>query len=79
MDVYRMTFEEDKWVSWESKINLATLVVNNLSTLVVPTMDTVRYASIIENLITKDMHMLVTGPTGTGKTVIIRKLLSSFD
>ena len=78
-DVYSMNFEEGKWVSWNSKIDLDKLIVNNLSTLLVPTVDTVRYAFLIEHLSSKDLNLLVTGPTGTGKTVIIRKLLNSFD
>jgi len=44
--------------------------------LVVQTMDTVRYSYILEQLLIIGKHVYVTGPSGTGKSVMVSSLLA---
>ena len=44
--------------------------------MLVPTLDTVRYSSIMESLLSVQKPVFVTGVTGTGKTVVVQNLLS---
>ncbi len=37
--------------------------------LIIPTPDSVRYTYLLETLVLHDKHVMMTGPTGTGKTV----------
>lgn len=47
--------------------------------LIVPTVDTVRNAFIISRLLQARRHVLVTGGTGTGKTVIVQEQMKMLD
>ena len=44
--------------------------------LLVPTIDTVRYSSIVEWLIANNKQVYLTGSSGTGKSVICQSLLT---
>lgn len=46
------------------------------SEVIVPTLDSVRYTRVLDNLIRNDKHVLLTGATGTGKTVNAQAYLS---
>jgi len=37
--------------------------------LIIPTPDSVRYTYLLETLVLHNKHVMMTGPTGTGKTV----------
>mmetsp|Transcript_10385 Transcript_10385/g.18281 ORF Transcript_10385/g.18281 Transcript_10385/m.18281 type:complete len:2113 (+) Transcript_10385:3522-9860(+) len=51
-----------------------------MHTIIVPTSDTVRNAFLLQVLVRNERHVLFSGPTGTGKTVIIQQeLLKNFD
>jgi dynein heavy chain len=45
------------------------------SDLIVPTVDSVRYTYLLDQLVSNGKHCLMTGPTGTGKSVNISKHL----
>ncbi|CAM9594527.1 unnamed protein product [Heterosigma akashiwo] len=45
--------------------------------LMVPTADTVRFSAVARRMITMDKPVFVTGVSGTGKTVLMQKLLQS--
>ena len=42
--------------------------------LIIPTPDSVRYTYLLETLVLHNKHVMMTGPTGTGKTVKTRRL-----
>ena len=45
------------------------------SSITVPTLDTARYSSMLSMLLAKNLPVMYVGPTGTGKTVYVQKLL----
>lgn len=45
--------------------------------MLVPTMDTVRYSSLLENLFSIEKPVFITGCTGIGKSVIVQSKLNS--
>lgn len=47
----------------------------SFSELMIPTMDSVRYTYLLDHLVKNNHHVLMTGPTGTGKTVNINEQL----
>jgi dynein heavy chain len=48
-------------------------------TLIVPTVDTVRYHSIVTQLVRSRVHTVLTGNTGTGKTLVAKEVLKDLD
>jgi dynein heavy chain, axonemal len=44
--------------------------------IIVTTMDTIRYGFLLEMFIMNDIRTLFVGPTGTGKTAYIQKVLN---
>ena len=47
--------------------------------MIVPTVDTVRYAYLIRHLLAKAHPVLLVGKVGTGKTVIVEQVLDKLD
>jgi len=45
----------------------------------VPTADTVKFKYILDKLMTGGFNVLMSGETGTGKSVIIQDFLASLD
>jgi len=45
--------------------------------IIVTTMDTIRYGYMLEMFIENDIRTLFVGPTGTGKTAYIQKILNT--
>ncbi|KAJ1517722.1 Dynein heavy chain 7, axonemal [Coelomomyces lativittatus] len=66
------------WKLWTDSIG-EYVIPNNAkySQIFVPTLDTVRYSYLLDLFISHNMHTLLVGPTGTGKTVsVLSKLLA---
>jgi dynein heavy chain len=68
--------EDMKWTNWMNTID--KYVVNKEDTflmLSIPTVDTVRLMNLCTTLLKNKKHALLVGPTGTGKSVSILKML----
>ena len=67
---------QSSWVNW-----MATVVEThapsklNYGEMIVPTKDSVRYKFLMSTLVTQRKSVLLTGETGTGKTVNISNML----
>jgi dynein heavy chain len=76
--VFDMYFDstEMKWVNWVSTV--PPYIVDKDSSylqLSIPTIDSIRMTAITETLLFCNMHVLLVGPTGTGKSIQVNKLL----
>jgi len=75
---YRFDMEKSNWLNWNEYASEykpdASLAFNEL---VVDTMDTVRYTFVLDTLVARGEHVLMCGPTGTGKTVNISRYLQT--
>jgi len=69
---------EMRWINWMKNIPVPILSPEmSYSDIIVPTMDFVRGAYLIEKLLMNNKKVLCVGPTGSGKTLCIsNKLLS---
>lgn len=70
--------EEMKWVNWMSTV--PKYIVNKEDSylqLSIPTLDSIRLSQIFKCLVTNDKHVLMVGPTGTGKSLTINQLLKA--
>jgi dynein heavy chain len=74
-------FYDDKagtWVPWMETIEAYQYDPSlSYSELIVPTSDSVRYSHLLDTLVAAGKHVLMCGPTGTGKTVVVQQLLAT--
>lgn len=78
--VYEWVFDKtkNKWIPWMETIEQAPLDVElEYTNIIVPTVDTVRYTYLLDKLARHKMHCLFVGPTGTGKSVYVKKHLQT--
>ena len=70
-----------RWTKWADMINENTDYNEKMlpNEIIVDTVDLVRYSKLVENYIDLHCHVLVCGPTGTGKTIYIKKILNKLD
>ena len=69
-----------KWSLWQKQVAGNSFVIDRDATfhsILVPTVDTVRNAFVIDKLLQYDKNVLVTGDTGTGKSAAIKDKLNS--
>lgn len=79
--VFDFVFEKDKnsggvWKSWLETIGPYSIQPkSSFDSIIVPTADTVRYSYLLDLFITHNKHVLLVGPTGTGKSVYVNNKL----
>jgi len=63
--------KKNDWELWESRVpNWRPLRGQDFHSMIVPTVDTVRNAFVLNTVVLHKRHALLTGETGTGKTVL---------
>eukprot|EP00615_Pteridomonas_danica_P016588 CAMPEP_0114385844 /NCGR_PEP_ID=MMETSP0102-20121206/6268_1 /TAXON_ID=38822 ORGANISM="Pteridomonas danica, Strain PT" /NCGR_SAMPLE_ID=MMETSP0102 /ASSEMBLY_ACC=CAM_ASM_000212 /LENGTH=3026 /DNA_ID=CAMNT_0001542557 /DNA_START=949 /DNA_END=10026 /DNA_ORIENTATION=- len=69
------------WVGWRDTVDAYVLDPNlPYSEIIVPTKDSISYNFFLRTLVSNGKHVLMTGPTGTGKSVnVAGQLQEGFD
>jgi dynein heavy chain len=70
--------EDSKWKFWSDMLPAYTIAPDTpYSTIVVPNNYTAQYSFMIELLVTQKKHVLMCGPTGTGKSVYVYNTITA--
>lgn len=66
-----------EWISWFDTIREYSVdTAVSYSEIVVPTQDSIRMKYLMKTLIKNNKHVLMPGPTGTGKSVYVNELVT---
>ncbi|RLO04474.1 hypothetical protein DYB28_010789, partial [Aphanomyces astaci] len=77
---YALDRPSESWKLWLDTIPKYIVPSDaSFSELVVPTSDSVRSTFLMQLALTQGVHMLIVGPTGTGKTINVNQFLERVD
>jgi dynein heavy chain len=78
---YHVDIKNKSWVHWEEKLKSAWRYPSNAPfyKIMVPTVDTLRYDFIVQNLVAIGRPVLLVGPVGTGKTSVAQGAVAKLD
>ena len=77
---FRWDIESSSWVPWEDMVDKTAIPDDAaFKSIIVPTVDTVRYLYLADLAIQNDSPILFCGPTGTGKSVYMQGHLLKMD
>jgi dynein heavy chain len=69
---WQYNVETGEWISWFDTIPVYEVDTRlSYSEIVVPTDDSIRMKYLMRTLMSNDKHVLMPGPTGTGKSVYV--------
>ncbi|KAL7748727.1 hypothetical protein RI367_005881 [Sorochytrium milnesiophthora] len=76
-DYFFDTQAGSRWVLWTDMTNGVFIIPANAryDDILVPTVDTIRYAHLLKMLVNQRRQVLFVGPTGTGKSMYIKDTL----
>lgn len=70
--------EEMRWINWLSSVPKYSINKDHsYLDLSIPTIDSIRASNLTKMLLMNNKHVLLVGPTGTGKSVSMNQLLKS--
>jgi dynein heavy chain, axonemal len=75
---YRFIKEgKGKWRLWSDDMTQSEAIPRDkpVNQIIVPTIETIRAYAILDLLVKNSKHLLITGPTGTGKSVYVNDFL----
>jgi dynein heavy chain len=74
---YFFDIETSKYQKWMETIPPLQLnAKSKFNELIVPTQDSICYSYLIQHIMAMQRHVLCVGPTGTGKTLVVKEKLS---
>eukprot|EP01041_Mallomonas_annulata_P000971 gene971-1882_t len=75
---FKFDVNANTWIHWTRSVNPYSFDSRlSFSELIIPTKDSICYTYLLDTLVRHNKHVLMTGPTGTGKTVnVIGHLLN---
>ena len=67
-----------EWVRWEDSLDATVSLPRDIyaGNMIIPTVETMRYQHIMNLLLQNNKPFLISGPSGTGKTVYIQDLIN---
>ena len=70
-----------RWKRWSSFLdsNIKICETKSINEILIETEDTIKYKEFINNFINSKKHILICGPSGTGKTVFLYSILKQLD
>lgn len=75
---YYIDIAKNEFVLWESKVpNWRPLKGYTFHDMIVPTIDTVRNSNIVDLFMKVKKNVMLTGATGTGKTILAQTILNN--